>query len=88
VDPAAPIRYGIVQPGEVRDSGIPLVRVCDLVDDRVAWSGHRRVSREVDKKCARGRIENDDILVKRRLAWKQEKLFEKITRRAPTSFGS
>jgi len=88
MDPTAPIRYGIVQPGEVRDSGIPLVRVCDLVDNRVAWSGLRRVSREVDEKCGRGRIEDDDVLVKRPLAWKPEKLFEKITRRAPTSFGS
>ena len=62
-DPDAPIRYGIVQPGSIKDKGILLIRVCDLVDNRIAWDELRRVTPEIDAKYSRARVQNGDVLV-------------------------
>lgn len=62
-DPKASIRYGVVQPGTIKDEGVPLVRVCDLMGGRVQWSELRRVSVEIDEAYANARIQDGDILV-------------------------
>jgi type I restriction enzyme S subunit len=63
VPPSAPIRYGVVQPGEIKDQGIQLIRVCDLLNNRVAWNQLRRVSPEVDSKYLAARVDNGDVLL-------------------------
>lgn len=62
-DPKATIRYGVVQPGTIKDEGVPLVRVCDVMGGRVQWSELRRVSVEIDEAYANARIQDGDILV-------------------------
>lgn len=62
-DPKASIRYGVVQPGAIKDEGVPLVRVCDLMGGQVQWSELRRVSAEIDKAYANARIQDGDVLV-------------------------
>lgn len=62
-DPKASVRYGVVQPGTIKDQGVPLVRVCDLIGGRVQWSELRRVSPEIDEAYANARIQDGDVLV-------------------------
>lgn len=62
-DPKASIRYGVVQPGTIKDQGVPLIRVCDLIGGRVHWNELRRVSPEVDEAYAKARIQDGDVLV-------------------------
>lgn len=62
-DPKASIRYGVVQPGTIKDQGVPLVRVCDLLGGRIQWNELRRVSAEIDEAYAKARIRDGDILV-------------------------
>lgn len=59
----APIRYGVLQPGKIKDSGVQLVRVCDLVSGRVAWKQLRRIDPEIDMAFSKARISNGDILL-------------------------
>ncbi|WP_375762632.1 restriction endonuclease subunit S [Bradyrhizobium sp. B025] len=61
--PEAPIRYGVIQPGTIKDVGVPLIRVCDLQDGGVAWSDLRRISPEIDANYADARVQAGDILV-------------------------
>lgn len=62
-DPKASIRYGVVQPGIIKDQGVPLVRVCDLLGGRVHWNELRRVSPDIDDAYAKARVQDGDILV-------------------------
>ena len=62
-DKSASIRYGVVQPGEIKDEGVPLIRVCDLLGGMVAWPELRRVSSEIDEAYAKARVQDDDVLV-------------------------
>ena len=48
---AAPIRYGVLQPGDIKDIGIPLIRVCDLIGGKVDWESLRKISEEIDALC-------------------------------------
>jgi len=61
--PEAPVRYGVIQPGTIKDTGAPLIRVCDLKDGRVAWSDLRRISPEIDANYADARVQAGDVLV-------------------------
>ncbi len=63
VPQTAPIRYGIVQPGEIKDKGIQLIRVCDMMNNIIAWEDLRRVAPEIDKNYSKARVQNDDVLV-------------------------
>ncbi|MCY1706313.1 restriction endonuclease subunit S [Pannonibacter sp. SL95] len=63
ISPEAPIRYGVLQPGTIRDAGVPLVRVCDLIDSRVSWAQLRKIEPSIDKQFANARIQNGDILL-------------------------
>jgi type I restriction enzyme S subunit len=59
----APIRYGVIQPGTIRHSGIPLIRVCDLQNGGIDWSGLRRISPEIDEQYAHARVQAGDVLI-------------------------
>jgi len=58
-----PICYGVIQPGEERASGVPLIRVCDLVGGKVAWADLRYVAHEIAAQYRRSQVRNGDILV-------------------------
>lgn len=62
-DKSATIRYGVVQPGEIKHEGTQLIRVCDLMGGQVAWSDLRRVAPEIDEAYAKARVQDDDVLV-------------------------
>ena len=57
------INYGVVQPGEDFDGGIPLVRVGDLQDGRVDHSVLKRISPSIEAAYRRSRLRGDEILV-------------------------
>jgi type I restriction enzyme, S subunit len=59
----APIRYGVIQPGEETQSGIPLIRVCDLHDGSITWPDLRRISSKIDRQYANARVRVGDILI-------------------------
>jgi type I restriction enzyme S subunit len=59
----APIRYGVIQPGEIKDVGVPLIRVCDLQNGHIAWSDLRRISSDIDARYADVRIQTGDVLI-------------------------
>jgi type I restriction enzyme S subunit len=59
----APIRYGVIQPGSIKDSGTPLIRVCDLQNGGINWSGLRRISPDIDKQYAHARVQAGDVLI-------------------------
>ncbi|ATF17016.1 restriction endonuclease subunit S [Phaeobacter gallaeciensis] len=61
--PEAPIRYGVLQPGDHDEHGVPLIRVCDLLGGVVAWDELRRVSPEVDEQYAKARVKDGDVLL-------------------------
>ncbi len=57
------INYGVVQPGDESEDGIPLVRVGDLLDGRVRLSSLKRISPEIEAAYRRSRLRGDEILV-------------------------
>lgn len=57
------INYGVVQPGDHLDEGIPLVRVGDLADGRVNSSGLKRIAPAIEADYKRSRLHGDEILV-------------------------
>lgn len=59
----ATIRYGVVQPGEISDEGVQLIRVKDMIGGRIAWGKLRKVSDETDEAYAKARVKNGDILI-------------------------
>ena len=63
VDPDRAIAYGIVQPGVPTSDGVPIVRVTDIRDGRIATSDPLRVSREVESAHARTRLRGGELLL-------------------------
>lgn len=59
----APICYGVVQPGDDKERGVPLVRVCDLDQGRIDWTAIRTVTPEIAAQYDRSRIKDGDVLV-------------------------
>lgn len=57
------INYGVVQPGDEFDDGIPLVRVGDLQGGRVNHSTLKRISPSIEAAYRRSRLRGDEILV-------------------------
>ena len=57
------INYGIVQPGDHMESGVPIVRVGDFRNGRVDKSNLKRVAIDVDSKHKKSRLVGDEILV-------------------------
>ena len=59
----APICYGILMPGKGYPGGIPVVKVKNLVDDRVQEEGLLLTSPELDREYARSRLRGGDLLL-------------------------
>jgi type I restriction enzyme S subunit len=57
------INYGVVQPGDDLDDGIPLVRVGDLFEGRVSHASLKRIAPSIEAAYKRSRLRGDEILV-------------------------
>ncbi|HIF9349699.1 TPA: restriction endonuclease subunit S [Photobacterium damselae] len=57
------INYGIVQPGEHIDDGIPIVRVGDICDGSINQNNLKRVCKNIDEKHKKSRLHGDEILI-------------------------
>ena len=57
------INYGVVQPGDDVDDGIPLVRVGDLIGGRVQHENIKRIEPSIESAYKRSRLVGDEILV-------------------------
>ena len=57
------INYGVVQPGDDVDNGVPLVRVGDLIDGQVRHENLKRIAPEIERSYQRSRLKGDEILV-------------------------
>ncbi len=63
VDPARGIRYGIVQPGQHKPLGIPIVRVNDIRNGRINDADPLRVAEMIDQKYHRTRLCGGEVLL-------------------------
>jgi len=57
------INYGVVQPGDYRDEGVPLVRVGDLIEGKVSHAKLKRIAPSIELAYKRSRLRGDEILV-------------------------
>jgi type I restriction enzyme S subunit len=57
------INYGVVQPGEDLDEGIPLVRVGDLMGGKIRRTNLKRIAPSIEATYKRSRLRGDEILV-------------------------
>jgi type I restriction enzyme S subunit len=57
------INYGVVQPGDDLDEGVPLVRVSDLLDGKVSHTALKRIAPLIESAYKRSRLRGDEILV-------------------------
>lgn len=57
------INYGVVQPGDDLDEGVPLIRVGDLHDGQIRSSGLKRISPSIESNYKRSRLCGDEILL-------------------------
>ena len=57
------INYGVVQPGDALDEGVPLVRVGDLVDGEFSSTTLKRIDPVIESAYKRSRLRGDEILL-------------------------
>lgn len=57
------INYGVVQPGDDCDDGVPLVRVADLLEGRVCHKYLKKIAPAIAASYKRSRLRGDEILV-------------------------
>ncbi len=57
------INYGVVQPGDDFDEGVPLVRVGDLIGGKVRHSDLKRIAPSIEAAYKRSRLRGNEILV-------------------------
>ena len=57
------INYGVVQPGDNLDEGVPLIRVGDLLDGQVNHAILKRIDPSIEATYKRSRLRGDEILV-------------------------
>lgn len=57
------INYGVVQPGDDVDDGVPLVRVGDLIGGRIQHKEIKRIAPSIENAYKRSRLVGDEILV-------------------------
>jgi len=57
------INYGVVQPGEDQEIGVPLVRVGDIRNGRVTHAGLKKISTEIEANYKRSRLRGDEVLI-------------------------
>ncbi len=58
-----PLCYGVVEPGDDVNGGVPLVRVQDLEDGEINQARMRRISDATDRRNARSRLKGGEVLV-------------------------
>jgi type I restriction enzyme S subunit len=63
VEPGRGISYGIVQPGAPVSNGIPIVRVSDVRDGRIATADPLRVSPAIEAAYSRTRLFGGELLL-------------------------
>lgn len=65
IDPARPLCYGVVQPGDLSESedAVPLLRVCDLESGSPCLSLLKRISPDIDRQYRRSRLEAGDVVI-------------------------
>ncbi|XLX40621.1 restriction endonuclease subunit S [Ectopseudomonas mendocina] len=63
VDPDDKLNYGVVQPGDHEEDGVPLVRSGDLSDVTPDVSQLRRVSSSIDSKHRKSKLKGNEILI-------------------------
>ena len=61
--PLDTICYGVVQPGEDPEGGIPLLRVCDVENGRIRATELRSISPEIDEQYSRSRLRGGEVVV-------------------------
>lgn len=57
------INYGVVQPGDALDEGVPLIRVGDLVDGEFSASTLKRIDPSIESAYKRTRLRGDEVLL-------------------------
>jgi type I restriction enzyme S subunit len=57
------INYGVVQPGDDLEEGVPLVRVSDLVGGKVRHSELKRIAPSIEAAYKRSRLRGNEILL-------------------------
>ncbi len=57
------INYGVVQPGDDVPNGVPLVRVSDLREGKVAHDALKRIDEQIERAYSRSRLRGDEILL-------------------------
>jgi type I restriction enzyme S subunit len=63
VEPGRGISYGIVQPGTAVADGVPIVRVTDVRDGRIATSAPLRVAPNIEAAYSRTRLAGGELLL-------------------------
>lgn len=63
IDPDRPLCYGVVQPGEERAGGVPLIRVQDMERGGVLTNALRTISSDVDAEYKRSRVVGGELLI-------------------------
>ena len=58
-----PICYGVLKPGPYDPSGVPLLRIQDLADDRVSSDGVHMISASLDEEFSRSRLAGGEVLL-------------------------
>jgi type I restriction enzyme S subunit len=63
LEPGRTISYGIVQPGPAVPNGVPIVRVTDIRDGRIATDSPLTVSPEIEANYKRTRLRGGELLL-------------------------
>ncbi|MCL5042063.1 MAG: restriction endonuclease subunit S [Gammaproteobacteria bacterium] len=63
IDPNDKLNYGVVQPGDHEEDGVPLVRSGDLSDVTPDVAQLRRVSASIDSKHRKSKLKGNEILI-------------------------
>ena len=58
-----PIAYGVLQPGPELEDGVPMVRVCDVIDGQVQTASLKRVAPEVVAQFPRTKLRGGEVLL-------------------------
>lgn len=58
-----PICYGVLKPGPFDPSGVPLLRIQDLMGNRIASEGIHYISPKLDEEFRRSRLEGGEVLL-------------------------
>ncbi|HVU85889.1 MAG TPA: restriction endonuclease subunit S [Pirellulales bacterium] len=58
-----PISYGVLQPGRDIDKGVPLIRVCDVADGKVAIEKLKRIDEAISNQFKRTIIQGGEVLL-------------------------